>query len=267
MSTAVGLALLFLMAVAPMLPWRRASGEVMASRLIGPAWFAAGVTVAAVLLGERGLAPLLAYALGAFAGGSAVRHVWLSTRRTGWRGLLGRSNGGMIVHIGVVIVAIAIAASGSNVEQAEFTLEEGDSATFAGHTFTFEGIRTEELSNRLMVQADVRIDDGPIYSPAVNQFYNTGRQIQTPSVYSTVTEDLSLSLLVVPEQAGDPVVVRVTAQPLIVWLWIGGTVMVLGAVLAAWPRRRDRTDPKPASEPVVVTTGDDDEAEPTVVDV
>ncbi len=248
MSTGVGLALLFLMAVAPMLPWRRANTETMASRLIGPAWFAAGVTVVAILVGERGLAPLLAYALGAFAGGSAARHVWLSTRRNGWRGLLGRSNGGMIVHIGVVIVAIAIAASGSNVQQGEFTLEEGESAAFAGHTFTFEGIRTEELSNRLMVQADVRIDDGPIYSPAVNQFFNTGRQIQTPSVYSTVTEDLSLSLLVVPEQAGDPVVLRVTAQPLIVWLWIGGTVMVLGCLLAAWPRRRDRPEPDPARE-------------------
>ena len=245
MSTAVGLALLFLMAVAPMLPWRKATTETMASRLIGPAWFAAGVTVVAVLIGERGLAPLLAYALGAFAGGSAARHVWLATRRNGWRGLLGRSNGGMIVHIGVVIVAIAIAASGSNVQQAEFTLEEGESAAFAGHTFTFEGIRTEELANRLLVQADVRIDDGPTYSPAVNQYFNTGRQIQTPSVYSTATEDLSLSLLVVPEQAGDPVVLRVTAQPLIVWLWIGGTVMVLGALLAAWPRRRERPLPGP----------------------
>jgi cytochrome c-type biogenesis protein CcmF len=191
------------------------------------------------------MAPLLAYALGAFAGGSAARQLWLTMRRQGWRGLLGRSSGGMVVHIGVVIVAIAIAASGSNVQQAEFTLEEGDTASFAGHTFTFEGIRTQELSNRLMVQADIRIDDGPIYSPAVNQFFNTGRQIQTPSVRSTATEDLSLSLLVVPEQAGDPVVLRVTAQPLIVWLWIGGTIMVLGAVLAAWPRRRDRPHADP----------------------
>jgi cytochrome c-type biogenesis protein CcmF len=261
MSTAVGLALLFLMAVAPMLPWRRASGEVMASRLIGPAWFAAGVTVGAVLLGERGLAPLLAYALGAFAGGSAARQIRLTTRRQGWRGLVGRSNGGMIVHIGVVIVAIAIAASGSNVQQAEFTLEEGDSANFAGHTFTYEGIRTQELANRLMVQADIRIDDGPVYRPAVNQFYNTGRQIQTPSVRSTATEDLSLSLLVIPEQAGDPVVLRVTAQPLIVWLWIGGTIMVLGAVLAAWPRRRRRVDPTP----VAGELGDEDQAAPADV--
>ena len=84
MSTGVGLALLFLMAVAPMLPWRKANPETVASRLIGPAWFAAGVTVVAVLIGERGLAPLLAYALGAFAGESAARYVWQATRRNGW---------------------------------------------------------------------------------------------------------------------------------------------------------------------------------------
>ncbi|MGH9002864.1 MAG: heme lyase CcmF/NrfE family subunit, partial [Acidimicrobiia bacterium] len=38
MTLPIGLALLFLMAVAPALPWRAASGEVLRSRLAGPAW-------------------------------------------------------------------------------------------------------------------------------------------------------------------------------------------------------------------------------------
>ena len=36
----------------------------------------------------------------------------LVTRRQGVRGLLGRTNGGMIVHLGVIIIAVAFAASG-----------------------------------------------------------------------------------------------------------------------------------------------------------
>ena len=234
------------MAVAPVLPWRKATGETLRDPAVlagvvrrrrhrwSPCCSANG--------GWRRCSPSASAA--SPAGPPLARSCWPPAGKGG-EVFVGRTNGGMIVHLGVVIIAVAFAASGSYVQQAEFTLEEGESATFAGHTFTFEGIRTEELANRLVVQADVRIDDGPVYRPAVNQYFNTGRQIQTPSVYSTATEDLSLSLLVVPEQAGDPVVLRVTVQPLIVWLWIGGTVMVLGALLAAWPRRR-RTDPSPA---------------------
>ena len=42
LSTPIGLALLFLMAVAPVLPWRKASGELLRDRLFWPAWCGAG---------------------------------------------------------------------------------------------------------------------------------------------------------------------------------------------------------------------------------
>ncbi len=258
MGSAVGLCLLFLMAVAPLLPWGKADTEVLAKRIHTPAWFAAGVAVTAVLLGERGLTPLLAYTLGGFAGAAAGRQIVRSTRRQGLRGLVGRSNGGMIVHIGVVIIAIAIAASGSNVQQGEFTLEVGETARFAGHDFTFEGLESEALANRLFISAEIRIDDGPVHRPGVSQFYNTGSRIGTPSVYSTALEDLSLSLLSVPDKTGDPVVLRVTAQPLIVWLWIGGGVMVLGTLLAAWPRSRRSIRPGRGSRDGDTAEADDD---------
>src|SRR5690606_18432729 len=82
-----GLTLLFLMAVAPVLPWRKASGELLRDRLFWPAWAGAAALVLAVALGSTGLAPLLAFGLGGFAGGAALRQLALATRRQGWRGL------------------------------------------------------------------------------------------------------------------------------------------------------------------------------------
>ena len=67
MTTPIGLALLFLMAAAPALPWRATSGEVVRRRLLVPAWIGGLTMLAAVLLGARGLAEVLAYGLGAFA--------------------------------------------------------------------------------------------------------------------------------------------------------------------------------------------------------
>ncbi|MGH9286602.1 MAG: cytochrome c biogenesis protein CcsA, partial [Acidimicrobiales bacterium] len=68
MITPLGLLLLFMMAVAPALPWRKAAGEVLRARLQWPAAVGTAVVVGCVALGYRGLAPLLAFGLGGFAG-------------------------------------------------------------------------------------------------------------------------------------------------------------------------------------------------------
>ena len=48
MTIPLGLMLLFLMAVAPVLPWRKASGELLRHRLIWPAWIGAATMVVGV---------------------------------------------------------------------------------------------------------------------------------------------------------------------------------------------------------------------------
>ena len=91
MTMPIVLCLLFLMAVAPVLPWRSASGELLRQRLMWPAAAAAAVLLACVAAGLRGVWPLLVFALGAFAGASALRQLVLVMRRGGPRGVLSRS--------------------------------------------------------------------------------------------------------------------------------------------------------------------------------
>ena len=248
MVTPVALSLLFLMAVAPALPWRKASGELLRTRLQVPAWVAAGVVVACVAAGLRGLAPLLAFGLGAFAAAAAVRQLVLSFRRNGGRGLVGRANGGMVVHLGVVVVAVAFAASSSYGHRAEFRLSPGESATLAGHTVTYLGFRSVQHDNRRTVAADVRVDGGKVYRPALNLFPNASQAIGTPSVRTGLRNDVYLSLIAAPRSEQSPAVIAVIVQPLVVWLWMGGGLMVVGTAMAAVPGRRRRPT-EPASVP------------------
>src|SRR4051794_16565583 len=111
LSLPIGIALLFLMAVAPVLPWRKASQELLRDRLFWPAWCGVLALSVAVAAGATGWAPLAAFALAGFAAGSALRQLALATRRQGWRGLMGRANGGMIVGLGGVVGAIALRGS------------------------------------------------------------------------------------------------------------------------------------------------------------
>ena len=290
MTRPVGFALLFLMAVAPMLPWSRTAepersgggpaararpegglsartadgGEslegtgrdmsssvpILGRRLLAPMWTAAAALVAAVAVGgARGWVPLLAFGLGGFAGGAALRQVVLAVRRHRWRGLVGRTNGGMIVHLGVVLVAVAFAASQSYVRQAEFDLEPGQSAVFAGHEITYVGSAVAVHDNRTERVAYVRVDDAKTYGPAIATYPFASQTIRIPSVRSTLRDDVALSVLTFPDDPGASgpgrVILRVTVQPLVAWLWLGGIVMAVGVALSLLPggsgSRRGRT--------------------------
>ncbi len=249
MALPIGLCLLFLMAVAPVLPWRKASTELLRHRLTWPAWIGTAVVVVAVLAGARGLVPLLTFGLGGFAAGAAGRQLVVATRRQGLLGLVGRANGGMVVHIGVVLIAVALAASSSYSTEGEFRLAPGSSATVAGHTVTYLGLDTVEHDEKTEVRARVQVDDDGVYTPSISSFAFGNQTVGTPSVRSSPFDDVYLSLISVPDDPGGEVVVRVIVQPLVMWLWIGGGVMVLGTVLSAWPGRR-RVPTSPTSAPV-----------------
>ena len=245
MTRPIGFALLLLMAVAPMLPWgseaRRPPTELLSRRLIVPMWVAAAALVVSVAVGARGWSPLLAFGLGGFAGGAALRQILLAVRRHRWRGLVGRTNGGMIVHLGVVLVAVAFAASQSYVRQAEFDLEAGQPATFAGHEIVYVGSAVEVFENRTERVAFVRVDDAKTYGPAVATYPFASQTIGIPSVRSTLRDDVALSVLSFPTEGGaDRVILRVTVQPMVVWLWLGGIVMALGTALSLLPSRSRR---------------------------
>ena len=248
MTRPIGFALLFLMAVAPMLPWGGASrhppAELLGRRLLVPMWTAAAALVLAVVAGARGWAALLAFGLGGFAGGAALRQILLAVRRHRWRGLVGRTNGGMVVHLGVVLVAVAFAASQSYVRQAEFDLEAGQPATFAGHEIVYVGSAVIVHENRTERVAFVRVDDAKTYGPAIATYPFASQTIGIPSVRSTLRDDVALSVLSFPEEAGaDRVILRVTVQPLVAWLWLGGIVMAAGTGLSLVPGRSRRQEP------------------------
>jgi cytochrome c-type biogenesis protein CcmF len=247
LSMPIVVCLLFLMAVAPVLPWRKASGELLRKRLFWPA--AAGVTtlVVCVAAGIRGLNPLLAFGLGAFAAGSALRQLLIAIRHQGPRGFVGRVNGGMIVHLGVIMIAVAFAASHSFAHQDDFTMKVGQTVSFEGHTLTYLGDRTVTSAVKSSLEAAVQVDGGKVFRPAISEYPFANEAVGTPSVDSSVGGDVYLTLAQAPTANDGAAVIGVIVEPLVSWLWVGGGVIVVGSVLAAFPGRRRRRPTDPVS--------------------
>ncbi len=282
MTVPLGIGLLFLMAAAPALPWRAASGEVLRKRLAVPAWIGGAAMVVAVAIGARGLAQVLTFGLAAFALAGIVRSfaVAVAGRRRARGEHVGRAlvrtvggdprrYGGLLVHVGVILVATAIAVGAHYSTDREVRLAEGDSATVAGVTVTYLGIDTEVTNQKTTATAQVRVEQGGddlgTYGPAISTFPNSTQAIGTPSVHTGPLRDVYLTLVSSPNEEGR-VTIGVAVNPMVLWLWIGGGVMFLGALVAVGPsagrglarlrRVRAATDPASASG-----NGDREEAE------
>lgn len=263
--------------ITPLLPSLARLLPSLQKRLIVPMWIAAITLAAAVVGGARGWSPLLAFGLGSFAAGTAIRQIVLAVRRYKFWGFTGRKNGGMVVHVGVVLIAVAFAASQSYARQAEFDMSIGDAAYFAGHKIAYKGSAVVEYENRTERVAYVQVDNGKVYNPAIALYPFASQTIGIPSVSSSFLDDVSLSILLFPDtptadtptsdaptadtptsntfpadantptdgstSSTDRVILRVTVQPMIVWLWIGGIVMALGTVLSLLPNKSSRHKP------------------------
>jgi len=258
MALPIGLALLFLMAIGPALPWRKATLPTLRDRLVVPAAVGVAVAVVSVIAGVRGIGPVVAFCLGGFAATSNVRQLFLAARgarRHGlgaWRGFVGRANGGMVVHIGVVVIAVALGAATSLGFRGEVTLRPGTATTIDGHRIAFEKLTTVRTPADSATEALVLVDGRGPYRPAVTQFGANTDPVGTPAIDSSIWHDVYLTVDTLPASSGGPVSIGVVVQPLVSWLWVGGGILVLGSLLAAVPGRRRRpTDPVSAPVPAV----------------
>lgn len=255
----VVLILLFLMAVGPLLPWKAGSAAALRRRLQVPALISAGTVAALTLAGVANVGALLAFGLSAFViassgselyrGASKYRSSFGGGRTRAVAGAVLRNRrfyGGLAVHVGVAIAAVAITASSSFDQRTEVTLNKGETAGFAGYTFRFEKVQEiREPHRRSLIAHLTLLENGRSVArltPRLN-FYPAARDpIGTPSIRTgglrNGFKDVYASVSSVTD-AGEASF-RLYVNPGVVWLWVGGAVMTLGGALAFWPSRRTR---------------------------
>src|SRR4051812_42531270 len=182
----LALALLFLMGVGPQLPWHGASRATLERQFTAPIVAAAGGALAALVTGTTALAAVLTYALGAFVMATVVQEFarGVRARRTlhgetplaAFSNLFrrsGRRYGGYVVHLGIVLVALAVATSQARTVDAEQTLAPGETLQMAGYSVRLDAIRPVSEPQRDSIVADLVITGNGAsehLSPALVQY-------------------------------------------------------------------------------------------------
>ncbi len=262
MGAPIGVAIVFLMGVGPALPWGRNAGGSALRRLVMPLGLAVLAVGAGAALGMRQAWPLVTYAVSGFAFGVTVQElvapVAARAKATGdgLAAALGtvlvnarRRYGGYIVHVGVILIAVAHATAVSATDKASVTFRQGETKEVHGYALTYVGSEWQEAPHRSSLVARVSVERqgsalGTV-EPRLNRYKSMGSPIGTPKVLTSLREDLYLSLINVDEEAG-MASFEVLREPLVWWLWFGGGLMLLGTVVAAWPSRRQAQAAPPA---------------------
>jgi cytochrome c-type biogenesis protein CcmF len=263
------LGILALMGVGPLVPWGQADIRTLARRLAVPA-SAALLTVAGLgFAGVRGLRPIITFSVATFVAvaiaGQYTGSVRLVISRQGLRPdkaaarVLTRRRrfyGGMLVHLGVTVAAVAVAASASYTTAAQRTLRLGESVKVSGYTATLVGIERRQDARKMWVVARLALrhggDPAGVYAPALNFYPNSTQAIGTPSVHTTPATDAYLTVEQVDE-AGRWAVINLSVHPLVLWLWISAVIMAAGAAVAGWPESRRRAAAVPGVLPAQPT--------------
>ncbi|MBC7250929.1 MAG: heme lyase CcmF/NrfE family subunit [Anaerolineae bacterium] len=240
-----------LLGVCPWLAWGTTRREKLGRRLVVPLVTALVTGMGLVVGGVYRLVALVAFSVGAFALISIVTTLGEGVIRA-WRGsgdparaavgfLLKnrRRYGAYLVHLSVVIILAGITGSAVYREEKLVTLRQEEVITFGGYSLTYEGLQAETLPDKQLVRARLRAVEGgrqrAVLAPELNLHFSTEQQVSEVAVLSTLREDLYVAL-VGWEDYGRLASFLLLLNPLVMWLWIGGGVMVMGTVIALWPQ-------------------------------
>ncbi len=337
-TTPLAILLVLFTGIGPLLAWRRVSWASARRVFTVPAIVAGVAAVALALLSDATHKPW-AYALFVFSafaltglgqefwrGAAARRKLSGGSMPAALVGVVSRNRrryGGYVVHIGIAVVLIGIAASSSFQTNRDVTLRPGQSAVVDGRKITYVRPTVAATDEYLKFGNVLRVEeDGKLVTmlyPSRRYFRPTGQPVGTIGSYfnGEATSEVGLKagfgedLWVAPQPdisavqrrvraadkgfrtcvsgapgtppqckalastmraaAADPrlqaqalaqiasiqsatadriarsyltdgsaTIFKIIVNPLVTWMWIGGLIALMGAVLALWPARGRR---------------------------
>jgi cytochrome c-type biogenesis protein CcmF len=309
LTTPLALLLVALAAIGPVLPWRRANPRGIARAFRVPL-AVTGVTLLGLLLftdaadSPRSLvmfcltALVLTVVVQELVRGAAARRIIAGG---GWgRALVQlvarnrRRYGGYLVHAGIAVLFLGVAASSAFQDQVDARISPGESFRAGGYDITYERPTASIGSDRAGTGAPIsfgailtarRGDDVQTLHPSRN-FYPSqdastgaiGRFFEGEAtsevdvrwglrrdLWAAVRPDIgalepaireanakfgdkddrvqALVIAAIVDRYRDdppPANFRVIDSPLVSWIWIGGVIVLLGALIAIWPSPETR---------------------------
>ena len=252
----LGLLLVVLIGVCPLIEWRKISAE----RLMRNVWIqllvALFTAVLLLVLGIREIWAVISFAVTAFVEATIIMQmaqgIIARMRAAGENVLVAagqavrnnrRRYGGQLIHFSILLIVAGITGSQAYQTEVQVALAAGEAVEVGGYTLVYQDYtyqQIEEDGNKVLNQAVVEVYRGDrkvatVY-PERNLHSNAQGAVTEVALRLGLKEDLDLVLASL--EADGLAAFQVLINPMVSWLWIGGMVLIVGTLIAAWPSRR-----------------------------
>ncbi|HEY85577.1 MAG TPA: heme lyase CcmF/NrfE family subunit [Chloroflexi bacterium] len=269
-------ALVLLMGIAPLMPWRRITSRKLLYTLRWPAlvgalvalglYFFTWVKLPGALMTFAFLAFTMTTTLMEYGRGINARHrargenfavamLRLTARNR-------RRYGGYLVHIGVVLLSIGIVGMEFYQVETQQNIDRGEtmiiSSSIVGtYELTYQGMEMAPSQPGIEItQATLTVSQNGQVIGELKPYQEFFVRQQQPMTIADIHRDFMSELYVIVagwEADGSSATFKAYINPFINWLWLGGLVLVFGTLVAAWPspepiRRNRKVKSKPKKE-------------------
>jgi cytochrome c-type biogenesis protein CcmF len=307
LATPLALVLVLLSGIGPLVAWRRITPRNLKRALLAPLVFTGIVLLVLVAFSNAGqsLPSLAMFCFVAFVLAVVAQEFWRGARaRRVMTGealpralvrLAGRNRrryGGYLVHAGIAVLFLGVAASSAFIQQKDVRLKPGQTARVGDYKLTYQRVTADLGADRAGTGAPISIGGvvklrkgnevrtlrparnfypardasaGPI--GPISQFFEGDANSEVdlrwglrrdlwlairPDVSSlvpvarkldmrlagadTTTQARAVAALTeIYRRDPPPAAFRFIVSPFVAWIWIGGAIAVLGALVAVWP--------------------------------
>ena len=256
-NTPIGLILLGLTGVGPLLAWRKTSNEKIKNNFFLPTLIGGILFIILMALGYNAYV-VISFSLCLFV----IIAIYMEFYK-GAKSRIVRFNepffvalykiisknrsryGGYIVHVGIVLMFVGFTGNAFDIEK-EFGLKKGSSEFVGDYEFLLTDITEEERPNHYAWISHLRLLDsqGNIVEdlyPEKRVYFHENPDINKRQPHSEIdihsTMNLDIYSIFSAIDANGTAFLKIMINPLVKWVWIGGYVLVLGTMIALWPRK------------------------------
>jgi cytochrome c-type biogenesis protein CcmF len=271
----IAIFLMFLTGVGPLLAWRKASTNSLKRNFLWPAVISLAAGVVLYARGVQHFYAWLSLVMSIFVAITIAREFYkgakarsVGTGETFIEAVVNltlrntRRYGGYIVHVAFVLLFIGWSGQAFTTDGSS-EMGVGDTMSLREYTLRMEKLGIEDTPNYSSDKATVSLF---AYGKKVanlfpeRRVYKAGQEPQPTSevaIYSTVRNDVYV-VFAGATPGGKKAVIQVFYNPLTMWVWIGGIVLVIGTLIALLPNKktpvRRRQQPESIEEPKKVET-------------
>jgi cytochrome c-type biogenesis protein CcmF len=247
----------------PLLAWKRADLAGVTQRLLG-AFVVALLGIAATLAIEgHPVLPALVVGLALYVMSGALIdiaerigtfRVPLATMAARARGLPRSNWGTALAHFGLGVVLLGIVGETQWGAERIVAMKPSDRVTLRHYDFTFDGTvpRTGSNYRDLVARFTVRRDGEVLgtMQPAKRTFLSRNSSTTQAALMARGFSQLYVSLGDVNPDGS--IVVRIYHKPMVLMIWLGAVIMVIGGAFSLSDRRLRVGAPRPARSPAVM---------------